>query len=45
MNVGIHTIVVFKLTTKGANIEPILMDMDDAPMPMFLTTVGNNSDE
>lgn len=45
MTVGNHGTVIFKLETKGAIIDPILMDVDDAPIPIFLTTVGNSSDE
>lgn len=38
-------IILTKDTTKGAKIEPILAHMLLAPIPMFLTTVGNNSPE
>jgi len=41
----IDLIKLTKDTTKGAKIEPILAHMLLAPIPMFLTTVGNSSPE
>lgn len=49
VNIYIYIIeLIIKLTkdtTKGATIEPTLAHMLLAPIPMFLTTVGNSSPE
>lgn len=42
--VGSHGTVTDKSETKGAIIEPTLIQVEHAPIPIFLTTVGKSSD-
>lgn len=40
---GSQALVLDKVATKGATIDPILAAVDESPTPAFLTTVGNSS--